>query len=206
MAQYRGARESIPEFLCDDGRRVSILVEAIEDQKTREAKPNASDWVKNDCRTSVDAIEAFHNSYNKLGLAKITCKPILGSLPNLEIEGVAVSVNLDATTHRVDKDKLSRVGGLILSLAKSEPSARNRQERSKTAAVLVALFAAKHLKHAGEADPAICLSLDVFGGNLIKAPNSYIKRVDNMSASCEEIALRWPGIEPPPDYDGPDPK
>ena len=115
-------------------------------------------------------------------------------------------MNLDVTTHRVDKEKQKRVGGVILSLAKSEPSSKNRMERSKTTAVLVAVFAEKHLSHAGTVDPAICFSLDVFGGNLVKAPNSYIKRIDSIQNSCEEIALRWPTIEAPADYDGPDPK
>ena len=48
------------------------------------------------------------------------------------------------------------------------------------------------------------ISYDVFAGKTVAAPNTYKKRLENMELSCEEVALRWPTIEPPADYDGPD--
>jgi hypothetical protein len=204
VAHYKGARDTIGAYLCDNGRSTSIIVDGIEQQKAREGRVGAKDWIKNDSRISIEAIERFHGLYNRLGLRRIECRAPM-SAPNLKMEGVEVSVNLDATTHRTDKDGKNRVGGIVLSLAKSEQSTRNRQERSRSSAVLVAQFAEVHLKPLGEMDTTICFAFDVFGGKLIRAPSSYVKRLDNMRASCEEIAARWRSIEPPDDYDGPGP-
>ena len=68
--------------------------------------------------------------------------------------------------------------------------------------MLATLFADKYLKPLGAVDPKICLSLDVFGQKIYPAPGSYVKRLSQMDVSCEEIALRWPTIDPPDDYDG----
>jgi len=204
VARYNGAREAIGSYLCDDLRNSKVLFDGIESIKVREAKLTATDWTKQDCALSVEAIAAFHSAYNAFGLAKISCKPVVTKQPKLQIEGVDVSVSLDTTTHRIGKGEEKCVGGLILLFSKSDASAKSREERCKTSAVLAAVFAEKHLSYLGKADPKICFALDVFGKRMIVAPNMFPTKLDHMRAACEEIALRWSHIGPPADYDGPD--
>lgn len=203
VALYSGARDAIGNYLCDDLRASKVLTEAIEALQARESKSTATDWVKQDCSLSMQAIEAFQNTYNSLGLAKISCKPVVSKQPKLQIEGVNVSVALDGTTHRVGKDDEKRVGGLILLFSKSEASAKSREARCRTSAVLAAVFAEKHLSYLGQAEPKICYALDVFGKRVFPAPATFPTKLDHMSAACEEVALRWDHISPPTDYDGP---
>lgn len=203
VARYEGARGGIADYLCDLGRKQGILFDAIDSIQTKLSDGEASDWKKNDCHLSIEAIQAFQHSYNSLGLNSIECRPVFGAQPKLSIEGVDVSVSLDATTHRKDKKGNDIVGGVILLFSKAETSGTARKERCTTSAVLAAIFAEKFLSHYGKADPKICFSVDVFGGKSYKAPNTYKKKLDNMHTSCEEIALRWPITEPPADYDGP---
>jgi hypothetical protein len=138
-----------------------------------------------------------------MGVRKIECRPIAGHQPNVEIEGTQISVTLNATTHRKDKDGSDAVGGVILLFSKTETSANSRVERCRIAAVVVLLFAQKHLASLGKADSKLCFALDVFGGAAHAAPGTYKQRLNNISAACEEVALRWASIEPPDDYDGP---
>ncbi len=203
VARYSGAREAIGEYLCDDLRNSKVLYEGVESIKTREAKFTATDWTKQDCALSVEAIEAFQSAYNSLGLAKISCRAIVTKQPKLQIEGVGVSVALDGTTHRTGKNGEKCVGGLILLFSKSEASAKNREARCKTSAVLAAVFSEQHLAYLGQADPKICYALDVFGKRIFPAPNMFPTKLDHMRAACEEVALRWDHIDPPTDYDGP---
>ena len=204
VARYDLAKSAMARFLCDPMRSQAIFVDAIADLHTRESKDGASDWIKEDCRLSVEAIDAFRKPYNKMGLGKVDCRAVLPGQPKLIVSGVDVSVAMDVTTHRPNKQGEDCVGGIILMLSKSEASTSARMDRCRTSAVLAVLFAEAHLTHAGKPDPKICFALDVFNGKLIPAPNTYKKKEDNITESCEEVALRWPTMAPPPDYDGPD--
>ncbi len=202
VARYSGAREGLATYLCDAGRSPATLTKAIIKLQEKESKFSATDWTKQDCNLSVEAIQTFQKSYNSLGLSKIDCKPIVTKQPKLSIEGVDVSVALDATTHRLGKSGQKCVGGLILLFAKSDASTKSREARCRTSAVLAALFAEQHLAYLGEPDSKICFALDVFGGRIFPAPSMYPTKLEHMKASCEEVALRWPTIDPPSDYDG----
>jgi len=202
VARYDGAWNAITKYLCNDGRPSVDLVDAMERQTAREKKPGATPWVQQDARLSIEAIDAFMKSYNKLGLTKLSCKPITGSQPKLSISGVDISVSLNATTHRKETADEPLVGGMILVFSKAEASTAAREQRCRTSAVLATLFAAKHLTASGAVDPKLCFSLDVFACRMYPAPGSYVKRLSHMEVSCEEVALRWPTIDPPDDFDG----
>jgi hypothetical protein len=198
VARYDAARDGITKYLCDLGRSASILLDSIDSQKTRGAKVDASEWVKNDSALSVEAIESFQKAMNKLGLSKLECRPVTTNQPHLTIEGVRISVSLDATVHRKEG-----VGGLILLVSKAETSTTSRIDRCKTAAVLAYLFTEQNLKYLGAPDHKLCFSVDIFGGSAHPTPGTYKKKLDYIQSSCEEVALRWPITAPPADYDGP---
>lgn len=204
VARYEGARDSIADYLCDLARPTSKLIDAMSTLNSK-ATASESPWTKQDSLLSIEAIEAFHTAYsnNKMGVRKIECRPVVGNQPNIEIEGTQISVTLNATTHRKDKDGSDAVGGAILLFSKTETSANSRVERCRVAAVVVLLFAEKHLSYLGKADPKLCFALDIFGGAAHAAPSSYKQRLNNITAACEEVSFRWAAIEPPSDYDGP---
>ena len=159
---------------------------------------DASDWVKNDSALSVEAIDIFHKSTNKLGLSKLECRTVPASFPMLEVSGVKISVSLDATVH-----KGPNVGGLLLLFSKAEASSKAREERCKTASVLAYLFAQQQLSHLGKPDHKLCFAVDVFAGKAHRTPSMYKTKLTHVQISCEEVALRWPTTKPPGDYDGP---
>jgi len=202
VARYDPACDAITNFLCSNARSGTDLAKAIEQQKAREQKIGASTWIKQDAQLSAEAINAFWKSYNKLGLGKFSCRPVAASAPKLNINGVDISVALDVTTHRKDKDDQAYVGGIIMVFSKAEASASARERRCRVAAVLSALFAEKHLATLGKTDPKMCISLDVFAGKTYPTPGSYVKRLSQINTSCKEVTLWWPTIDPPDDYDG----
>lgn len=203
VARYDGARDTITDYLCDIARPTGKLVDAIGALKTKSEKTD-SPWTKQDSLLSIEAIEAFHSAYSKqqMGVKKIECQILPLTQPPLFIEGTRVSVRLNATTHMTEKDGTKRIGGIILLFSKAETVLAARAERCRIAAVLALLFAQANLKYA-KADPKLCFALDVFGGKAYPAPGTYKQRMSNISTACEEVALRWPTIQPPSDYDGP---
>lgn len=202
VTQYRHAREGISKFVCSDIRDQKILVSAISSLTDKEADEDATGWTRDDARRSIEAIQTFQKSMNAMGIDKLDCKRVAGNQPPLMIQGVTISVNLDATTHRLVKAN-DAVGGVSFLFSKAETSGTARADRSKVAAVLALLFAQEHLGYLGVADPTICFSFDVMAGKAYPAPKTYKTLLTNMEAACEEVALRWSITAAPADYDGP---
>jgi hypothetical protein len=86
-------------------------------------------------------------------------------------------------------------------IAKGENSGTKRAEKSRTAAVLVWLFAEKHLASKGNPDRKLCFAFDVFDGSMTAAGANIATRVNNIAAACEEIAHGWSKATPPDDLD-----
>lgn len=204
VARYDGARDGICRFLADGTRPQRILAEAVGALNARHGEAGATDWIKDDTRLSVAALQAFQKIYGQLALAKIDCRRVVKRVSPLKIADVEISVQLDLTTHRLGKNGgADTVGGVVMLFSKTETSSKSREERCRTASVLAALFAEQSLGYLGEMDHKLCFSLDVFGGRLYQAPGTYKRKQTLMQDSCEEIHLRWMTIEPPSDYDGP---
>ena len=144
----------------------------------------------------------MQTSYNGTNLGKLDLKLLPIKQPKVILEGVEVSASAACSVHGQFKGEPA-VGCLSVFFNKSEGSTRARDERCKSAAVLSILYSEQHLSHFGMALPRLSMSYDVLHGKLIEAPNSYKKRLGDMQNTCEEVALRWPTIEPPADYDGP---
>lgn len=206
VAQYDKSREGLVNFLTDGTRSYRHIADATDYLTRRAGRPDASDWVKRDCRGSIEAMEAFQRAYNKLPLRKLDCRPLIGRRPLLDVGPTKISVAMDFTVHRPSPGERDRIGGALMLFSKGESSSKNRVERSKTIAGLIYTWCTHHLKTLGDPDPELCLAIDVFGGVGYSPPGTFAKKLRNVADASEEIATLWPTISPPSDYDGPDPE
>ncbi|MGD9814654.1 MAG: hypothetical protein AB7Q23_14285 [Hyphomonadaceae bacterium] len=205
VAQYDGAREGLVKFLGDGSRSLSHLADADERLLRRAARVDASDWMKRDCKLSVEALEAFQRAYNKLGLRALDCRPPPSRQPALDMWPTKVTVTLDVTVHQHRKGEPDGIGGAILLFSKGEASSKKRIEQSKNVAGLILTYCDRFLSGMGTPDRNLCLAVDVFGGVAHKPPGSFSKGLRDVENSCDEIAALWKATSPPDDYDGPDP-
>ena len=83
------------------------------------------------------------------------------------------------------------MGCIKLYFAKNNPL--DDRSGSYVAAVL-AEFAARNLAGDGRVDGSLVLVLDIFAGRVFTAPRARKRRLDDVSAACEEIAARWATI------------
>lgn len=205
VAQYDRAREGLVKFLTDGTRSFKHLADAADHLAKRGASPGATEWIQRDSRYSVEAIDAFQRSYNKLGFRKLDCRPVIGRFPLLEIGPTKISVSLDFTVHKPVSGQKDEVGGALLLFSRGESSSKNRVERSKIIAGLIYTACLRHIPHAGEIEPSLCLAVDVFGAQAYTPPGTFAKKLRNVQDACDEIAGGWPRAAPPADYDGPNP-
>jgi hypothetical protein len=204
VAQYVKAREGLVNFLTDGTRSYRHISDAVDYLEKRRLKPDATPWTKRDCQGSVEAFDAFQRGYNKIGLAKLDCRPVQGRLPPLDQWPTKVSVAINFTIHKPSPGGKDRIGGAVLLFSKGESSSKARIERSKTIAGLIYTFCNRFYSSLGVPDPSLCLAVDVFGGVAYQPQGTFAKKLRNVEDACEEIAARWETVRPPDDYDGPE--
>lgn len=123
-ARYRGARECLVNFLCDGTRSFNHLAKALDHLTKQGAKPMASDWVKEDCQLSIEAIDAFQRSYNRLGFPAVQCSTLGRRIPPLVFGKTKVSVNLDVVTIRKNLGGPDAIGGAIFVFSRGEKTVK----------------------------------------------------------------------------------
>ncbi len=204
VALYRDARLAVARQLCAGPDGPDQIGVAISRLRERAADLDASPWTIDDCRRSIDVLEAFLRVGNELGLARYEFRTVSGTLPHVLISGVSVSVSISATVHRRTRDGTTQVGGLTMFLSKAMSDDAASPERAAVSALLCFMLAEASLGHLGAPDHRLCLVLDVAGGKVFPAPKGQTRRRKDMAHACAEVARAWSTVTPPRDYDGPD--
>ena len=199
VVRYRAARDCIGRFLADKARSHRIIAEGRAKFDATLADPGASAFKHEDARASIVALDNFSRRWNQLGLGGMNFEPVSSRVPALSMEGVQVSVALDAVVKVPNPD---RVGGLLLRMARggegeTENAASRRREIGRNAAVLIYLSVAENLTRFGAPSPEHCYSIDVQHGEAHQTPRNYLAVNDNMRAACRTIAALWDSIDPP---------
>ena len=206
VAQYAPARKGLVDFLDDASRSLNHLASVINRQERRQNSSEATDWVKRDSRLSIEAIETFQRSYNRLGFAALDFQALPRRQAHLDIWPTKVSVNLDLIVRQTQRDGSTKIGGAIFLFSKGEASSKKRIEQSKNAAGLILTYCGNMLGGLGTAEPKLCFAVDVFSGIAHRPPGTFSRGARQMEICATDIAALWDTIEPPPDYDGPTPE
>jgi hypothetical protein len=117
--------------------------------------------------------------------------------------GVAINVRLDVLVREDLEDGAANGGGCAMFMAGSDDARKNIDKRRKHAAGL-AHWALQQVPQGFEPLPRLCMSFDIFGGEIVKAPTSHERFRLAVEDSCREVAGRWDEVGPPAGYDGPD--
>lgn len=201
VVPYTQARRIISDFLAGNTGDLSQIDAHISQLDTRRRR-EADGWNRDELKRNMDALEAFKLAFRKRRLARLTFAPGPADL-TMTLDGVRVNARLDARLIETQDDGTAFGGGAVLFLAGAEPSRKNLAERSK----LVAGIAHWNLENVGgniEPLHRLCLSFDVFGHAITKAPEAIDRLRENVRSSCREAARNWDSVPPPEGYDGPD--
>lgn len=204
VIRYKDARQPLQRFLASPTRDQRILEAAKSDLEARAANPNTRPLARDDALASIGAIEDFQRAWNAFPFGGLNFDLAPRQMPSLYIEGVEVSVALDAIVNAVVKGD-DVVGGVLLRLAKgtdaeTEAAAAKRREIGKNAAVIVFLFAREHLTGRGQPSYKHCFSVDVQRMEAHAAPRGHVQRTNNLKVACRVIQAMWDRVDPPPDF------
>lgn len=181
---YDPAVDAIGRFIEGGMRDESILAEAA----SRLASTSALEEDRVAALANREAVEAFQEFYPGIDFHGLTPSRGEKSPGYLRIGGVRVNVRPEIVLGGTAKGA-RRVGALKLYLSKSHPLSRTSAEYG---AALVRRYCEERLAEGARVRPVDCSIFIVRTGEIVQAPASFIRRMQEIEAACEEIALRWP--------------
>jgi len=199
--RYEDARRAVANHLTGDANALSGTLTSL---KRRMDDDGVTDYKKQNCKLSTDAIDGFQGAEAKMDAGSgVTFKssPLHGT--KLNIEGVKVSVALDVVAQKIGKTEAKSVGGVVLVFSKDAGKAKDVPARCKAVAMLAHEVMKLHVKGGEKCDPTLCMAIDVFNAKIYRAKKQQKHLYASVESSCEEVSILWPSIKEPKGYDGP---
>lgn len=190
VTRYREAVSAMIDFLVRGAADDAIIYRAIAEL---EAKEVSSDFQAQDRDLSVEALELFLDTVDRLDLNGLEVSQANHNAAPLAISGVSVSVRPEAVLNGQDRHGGRTVGCLKLYLSKTSPFGEDGVAAGYIGAALHR-FTEEQLANGGRADYRLCQVVDVFGRRVFVAPRAMQRRHDDLEAACEEIALLWNAV------------
>jgi hypothetical protein len=152
-------------------------------------KPIASNWAKADTANSILALQ----SLLKIEMPDLTKFKVISTFNNIDsitLADVKVLIRPDVYLKHKTTDK---IGGVKFHLAKTEKNRLN-DDAMKYAAILLKKGLIDHGHDLKLIDNNACLSIEIFGQNYASSPTAFVRSLNELEVSCEEIASRWDDI------------
>ena len=192
---YGEARRAIQAFL-GSGRDLAYFDVPL---RKLERTANADPEKRDEALRCIRALRAFMDTYAAKRWANATFSPNAVDVP-LKVSGVFINVRLDCQIYERRGDE-TVTGGMVLFYAQTPESRKNIElRRRQVASTIFWALEGGQL----EAMPRLCFSFDVFGEEIVRAPDAKDRFRSDVENSCREVCLKWHTIEPPAGYDGPD--
>lgn len=103
------------------------------------------------------------------------------------VSGVRVNVRLDAPIFEEASDGQGFSGGCVLIMASTDEARKNIDDRKKHVAALIN-WALEETSSRFEPLPRLCMSLDPYGGDVVRAP----KAIDRLRSRLRHRVMRLP--------------
>lgn len=197
---YSQAKRTICDFMASNTGNLSYFDDPIRRLETR-LRREPDGWMQDELRRNLDAIAAFKKAFTKCRAKRYAF--VTGPTDTaMMLEGVRVNSRLDVTVTETDREGVTSSGGCVMFIASTDNSRKNIEDRRKVVAATIHWT----LESAGgniEPLARLCMSFDVFGSVITKAPTAIDRLRQNIRSSCQEAAGRWDDVAPPAGYDGP---
>lgn len=182
---YSEVKNSLSGFFRSgyDKARLDIAIKRIE------AKKGTTEWDNRDNPNSILALK----SLKRIALPDISDYDIvtdIEKIANIDLAGVDVSIKPEVYLRN---KKTGKIGGIKVHIAKTEGNRLNTIGLEHAAIIMKHGFV-EYGYNEKEIDNNACITIDVFQETYGVAPKAYKRSLDSLTASCEEIAARWPTL------------
>jgi hypothetical protein len=179
--RYGDAREQIVGYLASDMTDDSTILQAAENLKVHSG---GTDFCEQDRCASSEAIHSFLEASENLDLDGLVAVPVSSNESStMDVAGVTISMRPDAILK--DKETGEVKGCVKLHFPKTTPL--NEQGGEYVATALRVHLGNSH----AAVDPNKCFVVDVPTKQVYSAPKAFKRKMNDISAACEEIDVRW---------------
>jgi hypothetical protein len=187
VTRYREAYEAIISFLEDEVHDESIIHRAV-DELTN--KQTTSEFQEQDRDLSIESLWSFLDLIDDLDFENIQIGSSEEYPDYMDIAEVSVSIHPDLIVKSQQTGKEEKLGVLKLYIVKSYPL---NEESGAYIGSLLHNYGTQNIDEQ-RIHHGLCLVLDVFNKRIFNAPRTYVRRMRDIEAACEEIARAWPTI------------
>lgn len=195
VVRYKDVRSIVNNFLTNPYQDTEILAAGQRMFAQRANDNSVSAFWRNDADLSLEIIDSAFGMRNDF--SPVDFQPAPKKQNNLQIEGVTVSVQLDALVHS-GSPASPTIGGAILRLSKADDNetvsaAEKRREMGIYCAVLACLHVDAHFNgYEGRVPaPNSSMAIDLRSGEIHRAPRQFARRRQNLFAACRTISALW---------------
>lgn len=190
VSRYSDARSALVENFCFKSSKFVLST-----LKELEGRVTFTDFQTQDAELSKEALQSFIDCEaqiaDKISDSDLTFISYEGKNPKIIISNVEVSVNPDLIIRGTKRGK-KVIGAIKFHLSKTNQLSN---EAASNISTLLKQFVKENIANSDEkVENDLCISIDIFGKTFTTAPSSFQRRMQNISAACEEIALRWDKI------------
>lgn len=198
VTSYQFAKREIQDFFLSGKGDFSFFDHDI---ANLEHKITYDEEKRDDARRDLRCIKSFLDLMKGKKFSKYDIQQNKADVPIKTKQGVTINVRLDASLTETSKEGVTNSGGIVLFTAATKESRKNIEVRLRRVSQLIIWS----LESKGNIAPLprLCMSIDVFGNQIVKASVVSDRFRRYAQDACKEIALKWDSVQPPSDYDGP---
>ena len=200
VVSYAQSKRAMSDFLAGNTGDLSYFDDHTRRFETRRRR-EPEGWMRDEMDRNIEAVAAFKTTFSRRRARRyqFAAGP---SNRSIRFEGVSINVRLDALVTYTDDEDVTYSGGCVLFLARTDTVRSNVEERRKSVAAMVH-WSLEIADENIEVLPRLCMSFDVFGQTIVKAPRATNRLRSQIRSACNEAAARWDHVTPPSGYDGP---
>lgn len=201
------ARQEIASFLSRPRRSVGDIDAAISVAHEIAENEAASEQKREDAKASRECLKSFLTLLNKLPITGREIVSLNDEQFPAKIGPLSIQVDLACLLRSVDKSGNNRIGAIFINTQKGKGlgSKDDTIKKRNKAGEAVALLAYKRLMDEFS-DLGSPMQSDTFhvylrAEHFWPAPESVVRRLQNMDADARAITAQWDSIRPPADFD-----
>lgn len=182
--RYQYAREAIASLIASG---MAEETRALDIAQELRREPGESDFVVSDRAHSADAIDTFVEICGAMAIDDLI--PVAADArcsDAIELAGVRVVARPDALL--LDPQSGAAVGCVKLHFSKSQPL---NEKGGDYVATAMQAHLERNLSAPGRVRPSRCYVVDIATRKIYTAPKTRKRRLDGLTAACEEIKDRW---------------
>jgi hypothetical protein len=198
---YATGKQIICNFMARNTGDLSQLDDEAARLDTRRRR-EPEGWMRDELARNIEALAAFRDVFVRARMRRYRFLPGPVDL-TMNQGGVRINTRLDVAITETNAEGVTYSGGCVMFVANTDLARRNIEARRR--AVAAVIYWELELSNPNiEPLPRLCMSLDVFGGEVVRAAAAIDRFRSQVVHACEEAADRWPRVTPPAGYDGPD--